>query len=409
MLDAADPPNEPHMTFDLATLMAVGVLTTAVAGVLTLTAWASDRGARALLWWAAAYFAVALGIALLLAAKGDVDSAWTGAGFTLLSLGAASMWTGARRLSDQPPLAAALAAGPLLTFVAAMAQTGGYFAISGVIQFAVSDTYFILTIMTLWSYPRTGLRSAIPLMAFIGLHAAVFLIGLVEALFDLLPQRGLIGFGVLFSVVHFEQLVFAMGSSIFLVALVRERSELRHKTAAAIDTLTGLATRRAFMDKAQRDLVACADRAVPLALIMFDLDHFKSVNDGYGHAAGDQVLQTFARVARGSLRASDFIGRLGGEEFAVVMPGTSPRAARHIANRIRRAFAEIRLERDGRGIRATVSGGIASAEAGVTLEKLLSAADAALYRAKEKGRNRIELADHRGDGHDDTSVVVRVA
>ena len=408
MLDAADPPNEPHMTFDLATRMAVGVLTTAVAGVLTLTAWASDRGARALLWWAAAYFAVALGIALLLAAKGDVDSAWTGAGFTLLSLGAASMWTGARRLSDQPPLAAALAAGPLLTFAAAMAQTGGYFAISGVIQFAVSDTYFILTIMTLWSYPRTGLRSAIPLMAFIGLHAAVFLIGLVEALFDLLPQRGLIGFGVLFSVVHFEQLVFAMGSSIFLVALVRERSELRHKAAASIDLLTGLATRRAFMEKAQQALAIRSD-ATPLTLLMFDLDHFKSVNDSYGHATGDQVLQTFAQVARSRLRANDVIGRLGGEEFAVIMPGTSARTAGHIANRIRRAFAEIPLAIGGRSMRTTVSGGIAAAEAGMTLEQLLSTADAALYRAKGKGRNRIELAERGDGGHDDTSVVIRVA
>ena len=245
--------------------------------------------------------------------------------------------------------------------------------------------------------------------AFIGLHAAVFAVGLVEALFDLLPQRGFVGFEVLFSVIHFEQLLFAMGSSIFLVALVRERSELRHKTAAAIDTLTGLATRRAFMERAQRNLVSCADRAAPLALIMFDLDHFKRINDSYGHAAGDRVLQTFARIARGRLRASDFIGRLGGEEFAVVMPGTSARVAGHIADRIRRAFVESTLATGDQSVRTTVSGGIAAAEAGATLEQLLSAADAALYRAKAKGRNRIELTERGHGGHDDTSVVVRVA
>jgi diguanylate cyclase (GGDEF)-like protein len=245
-------------------------------------------------------------------------------------------------------------------------------------------------------------------MAFIGLHAAVFAIGLIESLLDLLPQRGLLGFNVLFGVIHFEQLVFAMGSSIFLVALVREQSEMAHRAAAAVDMLTGLATRRAFLDKAQRDLVDCRDRCAPLALMMFDLDHFKAVNDNHGHAVGDQVLRTFAQVARGALRTNDFIGRLGGEEFAIVMPGTSMRAAGHIANRIRRAFAESRIVINGKTISATISGGIASAEGDMTLEQLLSTADAALYRAKAKGRNRIELTRPADDRHD-TAVVVRVA
>ena len=153
------------MTFDLATLMAVGVLATAVAGVLTITAWAADRGVRALLWWAAGYFAIALGIAGLLAAKGDPNSARTGAGLMLLSLGSALIWTGARQLGGLRPLPAAVAAGPLLTLAAAMAQAAGYSAITTVTQFAISDAYFVLTIMTLWPYPRVGLRSAVPLMA----------------------------------------------------------------------------------------------------------------------------------------------------------------------------------------------------------------------------------------------------
>jgi len=395
------------MTFDLATLMAVGVLTTAVAGALTITAWVADRDVRALLWWAAGYFAIAFGIACLLASNLTSGSALNLAGLTLLALGPALTWTGARLLVDLRPLPIAIAAGPLAALVAAVAQPLGPAPILLATQFATNDVYLALTVMALWRYLR-GLSSMIPLIAFISLHAAVFAIGFVEALLNLLPQRGLIGFQVLFSVVHFEQLLFAMGSSIFLVALVRERSELRHKAAASIDLLTGLATRRAFMEKAQQALAIRGD-ATPLTLLMFDLDHFKSVNDSYGHATGDQVLQTFAQVARSRLRANDVIGRLGGEEFAVIMPGTSARTAGHIANRIRRAFAEIPLAIGGRSMRTTVSGGIAAAEAGMTLEQLLSTADAALYRAKGKGRNRIELAERGDGGHDDTSVVIRVA
>jgi diguanylate cyclase (GGDEF)-like protein len=204
-------------------------------------------------------------------------------------------------------------------------------------------------------------------------------------------------------------MLFAMGTSIFLVALVHERSELRHKAAATIDALTGVATRRAFMEKAERDIAICSERAAPLALIMFDLDNFKRVNDAHGHAVGDQVLQIFTQVARRRLRATDFIGRLGGEEFAVVMPGSSPQVAVAIADRIRRAFAESRVTIDGQTVGTTVSGGIASAESGEKLEQLLLAADAALYRAKANGRNRIELARRDDGSHGEPSIVIRVA
>ncbi|MFC6773392.1 GGDEF domain-containing protein [Methylobacterium gregans] len=131
----------------------------------------------------------------------------------------------------------------------------------------------------------------------------------------------------------------------------------------------------------------------PFALLAFDLDHFKSINDRYGHAAGDAVLALFARVAREAAGPDALVVRLGGEEFAALLPGQGARAARQVGEDIARLFAEAAAHRDGPGIRATVSVGLA--EAGPDrgdLSGLLSAADRALYRAKAAGRNRLEVA-----------------
>jgi diguanylate cyclase (GGDEF)-like protein len=127
--------------------------------------------------------------------------------------------------------------------------------------------------------------------------------------------------------------------------------------------------------------------------MMFDLDHFKSINDRFGHGIGDDVLRVFASVARSSMRANDVIGRLGGEEFAAIVPG-GPEIAGRIAERLRASFQAAGVEVKGHAIGATVSIGIACARTPVVaIEPLIQRADAALYRAKNSGRNRIEIAE----------------
>jgi diguanylate cyclase (GGDEF)-like protein len=395
------------MTLDLATLMAMGMLACAVAGALTLVAWNHVRDGHALPCWAASYFATALAIGSLLAGQLDPNSVWTAAGFTLLTLGSALTWAGARLLGHLRPLLIATAAGPLLVVAVFAGRAFLNPSLAAMTQLVTCVVYLTLAIATVAPYAKAGIRSARALIAFLGLHATMFAIGFVEATFNLLPSHGLVGFNVVFGMIHFEQLVFAMGSSIFLVALVRERSEQHHRATASIDALTGLAARGAFLDRARRALEEALCRAEPFTLMMFDLDHFKRINDTYGHAVGDEVLRSFAQLARHRLRSTDLIGRLGGEEFAVIMPGVSLRTAIVIANRIRRALAENTLTVGEGTVRATVSGGIAAADAGATLELLLSAADAALYRAKAQGRNRVELAGRRAP--DEDSVVIRVA
>jgi diguanylate cyclase (GGDEF)-like protein len=171
----------------------------------------------------------------------------------------------------------------------------------------------------------------------------------------------------------------------------KERAELEQRKAALTDPLTGIANRRAFFDRGGPLLAwAQADRR-SAALLLFDLDRFKEVNDTAGHHAGDRVLQAFCDLVAGSIKPGDLFGRLGGEEFACLLANASMAHALHIAERLRREFAAMRLP--DLDVNPTVSVGVAIAnEAGRSLPALLAIADRALYRAKAEGRNRVAPA-----------------
>jgi diguanylate cyclase (GGDEF)-like protein len=161
---------------------------------------------------------------------------------------------------------------------------------------------------------------------------------------------------------------------------------------AATDGLTGLPNKRAVNDALKRTFAQATATKAPLALLLADLDHFKAINDQRGHAVGDQVLASVGATLRASLRAGDFAGRNGGEEFAVLLPDTEIGSALEIAERIRAAIAEISLP--GSDVTVTASIGVGSfPDHASTLDRLERLADAALYVAKRQGRNRVELAD----------------
>lgn len=160
---------------------------------------------------------------------------------------------------------------------------------------------------------------------------------------------------------------------------------------ARTDVLTGLANRRAFDEVAQREVQLAQRYGTPLTLVITDLDHFKTINDRFGHYGGDEVLKNFAQVLLASSRSVDLIGRWGGEEFVVLMPGTTLEEACHAAERMRLAAAGTPTQVDGEPCGYTASFGVVSFRTGVpTLDDLLGRADAALYRAKKNGRNRVE-------------------
>ena len=160
---------------------------------------------------------------------------------------------------------------------------------------------------------------------------------------------------------------------------------------AATDGLTGLPNKRAVTDALKRTFAQATMTNAPLGLVMLDLDHFKLVNDQHGHAAGDQVLASVGAALRGVLRARDFAGRNGGEEFSVLLPDTEVGAALEIAERVRATIAEITVP--GTDVPVTASVGVACfPDHSNTMERLERLADAALYVAKRQGRNRVELA-----------------
>lgn len=165
------------------------------------------------------------------------------------------------------------------------------------------------------------------------------------------------------------------------------------RRAATTDELTGLLNRRAFLAALDGELARSARNGHPLAIALIDLDHFKSVNDRFGHAGGDEVLRKFADTARETMRASDVIGRLGGEEFAVLMPDTDQVQSGIASERLRDAVARrcVALS-SGALAPITISVGVAPNIAGEDRDRLIVRADEALYDAKESGRNRTKLA-----------------
>nr|WP_235913608.1 diguanylate cyclase [Pseudoroseomonas coralli] len=173
---------------------------------------------------------------------------------------------------------------------------------------------------------------------------------------------------------------------------VAERTaELRR--LADTDALTGVANRRSFLAQAQAALQRDAGAGRPFALIAFDLDHFKAINDGAGHAGGDLVLRRVAECCMARLRRQDLLGRLGGEEFAIALPGTEFIEAQHIAERLREVLSRIRLPAGTPAQHLSASFGLALAQPGEgRLEDLLRRADTALYAAKHAGRDRVQVA-----------------
>lgn len=187
------------------------------------------------------------------------------------------------------------------------------------------------------------------------------------------------------------------GEPAILVALndISERKALEAELVkqASTDSLTGIGNRRHFMVQAELEMSRSRRFGRSLSVMMLDVDHFKPINDQHGHAVGDAVLQVIVRRASESLRQSDQIARLGGEEFAALLPETSLPAALVVAERFREHLAERPLVAAGKAIPCTVSIGIAEMREGdATIDDLLRRADEALYRAKEKGRNRVEQA-----------------
>jgi diguanylate cyclase (GGDEF)-like protein len=187
------------------------------------------------------------------------------------------------------------------------------------------------------------------------------------------------------------------------VALDNARLHRIVERQALVDGLTGLANRRRSEAALDEEIVRASRLGDELTLAILDIDHFKEVNDRYGHAAGDVVLKELALVLNQSLREIDTAGRWGGEEFALILPGTDTAGGVRLCERIRQTLADRQIPiENGMTISVTASFGVAGFQRAGTRERLLAAADEALYRAKRAGRNRVEYADKESLGRGET-------
>lgn len=185
--------------------------------------------------------------------------------------------------------------------------------------------------------------------------------------------------------------------------LLAAEEELRRQ--ATTDPLTGVLNRRAMFDRLEKETVRSARSGTPFSLALLDLDHFKQINDTYGHTAGDEVLrQCVARVSR-SLRRYDSLGRVGGEEFLILTPGVDAADAENLFERIRKRIAQTRIRYEGQLIKVTASIGVVTTAGEGSVDRLFALADQALYRAKEAGRNRVEVLSMTPTGNGKSRLV----
>jgi diguanylate cyclase (GGDEF)-like protein len=196
---------------------------------------------------------------------------------------------------------------------------------------------------------------------------------------------------------NLQTVILILGGAVILVLIwlvvKHVRDAHRMRVMALTDELTRLPNRRSVLAASEEQLLKSRSSGEPFAIVALDIDHFKRINDTWGHAAGDQVLQRVAQACRAALRPSDRIGRTGGEEFLVLLPGTRVQAALQVAERLRAAVERIDNGDIHPDLRVTISLGVTEWRAAdTTLEKLASRADDVLYRAKAGGRNRVELA-----------------
>jgi diguanylate cyclase (GGDEF)-like protein len=382
------------MKLDISTLFLVTIYVEAILGLLLLFVWAQNTSIHAVAWWGFGHLCRAGSIVLFGMYGSAPDLVTIDLANAVLFTSYAVTWTGARVFDGRPAEPVYLVTGAVLwLLICRLPGLSDSLALRVLLASGIIASYTWLTAFEFWRGRAEALVSRWPAIFMLFAHGALFLLRTpLVAVLPWLSTNDIYG-SVWLTVLSFEALLFTISIAFILLAMAKERTELRHKTAAMIDPLTGLPNRRSFMEEAARLTERHRSHPKPVTVLLMDMDHFKSINDRFGHAIGDQVLEVFAETVRQSVRSSDLISRLGGEEFAAVLYDISREKAFAVADRIRTSFAQAALEVDDHPIAATVSIGLAHCELeAFELGELLAQADRALYVAKERGRNRVETA-----------------
>src|SRR4030088_1186373 len=378
------------MSLDISTLYLVATMVAAMLGAMLLF-FSRQEKIPALKWWGTAYLLGACSVALWTLvgnALGEMFSlALNAVGFVACGM----VWNASRVFHGRKPNLPGLVLGAIAWVAAAMTLAPEASAMRMTIGASIIAIYAALTAAELWSERRRTLQKRWPAIAVPVLHGFVLMLPTLVG--DLLhPHGDMFSGSIWVTVFSIELVLYAVGTVFVIFMLVSERTVSAHRTAAATDPLTGMFNRRGFAEATSRVIEREANAGRPVTALIFDIDHFKSINDRFGHPAGDEILKLFAGIVVNTLRITDLSGRIGGEEFAALLPCSLEEDV-IAAERVREAFERSVIVDETGPVDTTVSIGVAGGPAGTELEVLLAAADAALYQAKRGGRNRVEAAE----------------
>jgi diguanylate cyclase (GGDEF)-like protein len=378
------------MSLDSITLYFVATMIAALLGAMLLFFGKQQRSA-ALNWWGTAYLVGAAAVALWTLASGVLGEMLSLALNAVGLLACGMVWNAARIFHGRKPMWPGLLLGPIVWIGVVVNLDHGASTLRMTIGAGIIAIYASLTAAELLTERRKSLTRRWPAIVVPILHGLVLMLPILIG--DLLrPHDDRFGSSIWVTVFSVELVLYAVGTVFVIFMLVSERVVTAHKTAASIDPLTGLFNRRGFAEASSRMIEREASAGRPVTVLIFDIDYFKSINDRFGHPAGDEVLKLFATVVINNLRITDLSGRIGGEEFAALLPCALDEGAA-VAERVREGFAASGLVSDDGPVDTTVSIGVAGGPAGTELEVLLAAADTALYQAKRGGRNRVVAAE----------------
>jgi diguanylate cyclase (GGDEF)-like protein len=386
------------MSLEPAPVLLLTSIIAATVGTLLVFAYLQSRNHVTLLIWGCADLVAAVAAVLLVLRNAVPDSLSVVVPMGLLACAYSAIWAACRSFARRRPIPLGMAVGPLAWCVACacpaiLQSTERRVLVSSVII----ASYTLAAAGELWRDRREPLLSRYPLVACLVAHATMVVARGVLALSTPMPDTAEVLTHPWAGIMALEPAILVIALGFLQLSMAMESSELVQRRAAMTDALTGVASRRAFIDQGEQRLAAATRTMAPVALLLFDLDHFKAINDSFGHEAGDDVLRAFAARVEPLLGAGALFGRLGGEEFAAVLIGATAEAALAIAERCRAAVERFSLHQgfslhqEGAGPALSVSVGVAAAQGPRNLDALLREADLALYCAKSAGRNGVKL------------------
>ncbi len=287
------------MKLDVNTLFMVTIYVEAILGLLLLFAWAQNMAIRAVAWWGFAHLIRAASVVLFGMYGSAPDLITIDLANALLFTAFAVTWTGARVFDGRPVEPVYMVTGAVLwLLVCRLPVLADAIGTRAMIASAIITAYTWLTAYEFWRGRSEALVSRWPAIFMLFAHGALFMLRTpLVAMLPWSPTTNNMFGSVWLTVLSFEALLFTISIAFILLAMAKERTELRHRTAAMVDSLTGISNRRAFLQDANQLAARHGAKPRPAAVLLVDLDHFKTINDRFGHALGDRVLEVFTAAA----------------------------------------------------------------------------------------------------------------